>query len=316
VALGILAASAGALPCAGARAQTPGSATAVVVKAGSGCFTLSARTTGLVVPRAEAIVNLNVDGYQISEVLVAEGERTTAGQVLAKLTRMGGDGKGGAAQASQGGAGAGAQQRPATMPLLSPAAGLVSRSTAKVGMVASPMPLPPPMGPEPLFRIIVNNELEVEGDVPSAQLPKLNPGQPARVQLDNGREVTGRVRIVLPEIDRKTQLGKVRVSLENDPAIRSGMFARATINASQSCGVSVPRTAVRLGSEAATVQVVKDDMVETRQIRLGFYSNADVEVREGVKEGELVIANAGTSLHDGDRVKPILADEAGQAGGR
>jgi multidrug efflux pump subunit AcrA (membrane-fusion protein) len=34
------------------------------------------------VPRAEAIVNLDADGYQISEVLVAEGEQVKAGQCV------------------------------------------------------------------------------------------------------------------------------------------------------------------------------------------------------------------------------------------
>ena len=55
-------------------------------------------------------------------------------------------------------------------------------------------------------------------------------------------------------------------------------------------------------------------MVETRRVVLGFASDTDIEVREGIKEGELVIANAGTSLHDGDKVKPLIADEAGRLG--
>jgi HlyD family secretion protein len=293
-----------ALSCTKSFAEGP-IVSALVVKVATSCFASAVRFTGLVVPRAEAIVNLP-DGYQISEVLVAEGDNVTAGHALAKLTRLsapaaeqGGQGQGGHTQTGA------TSQQPAAMPLTAPAGGLISKSTAKVGAVAAAIP----MGAEPLFRIIVKNELEIEADVPGAQLPKLNGGGLARVRLENGQDLTGHVRAVLPEIARKSQLGKVRLSFGNDPAIRAGMFARGTIDAN-SCGLSIPRSAVQYQTEGATVQVVRGTTVETRRVRLGLFSDADVEVREGVKEGELVIANAGSSLHDGDQVKPKFADDS------
>jgi multidrug efflux pump subunit AcrA (membrane-fusion protein) len=287
--------------------QAP-SVPAIVVKATNACFASTVRFTGLVVPRAEAIINLNGDGYQISEILVKEGDTVTAGQALAKLTRLSNS----AASSGQSQSTAAAGQQPATMSLTSPVAGLVSKSTAKVGAVASPLPLPPPMGPEPLFRIIVGDTLEVEADVPSADLPKMKDGELARIRLDNGHEEVGRVRTILPEIDSKTQLGKVRLTMESDSATRGGMFARGTIDATHSCGVSIPRAAVQYQTKGTTVQVVRETTVETRRVRLGLMSDERVEVIDGVKDGELVIANAGSSLLDGDQVKPELANELGQ----
>ena len=154
----------------------------------------------------------------------------------------------------------------------------------------------------------------MEGDVPSVHLPTLKVGQLARIHLDNGRDISGKVRTVLPEIDRKTQLGKVRISIDSDPTIRAGMFATGTINASHSCGVSIPLSSVQYQTEGTTVQLVHDDTVETHRVRLGFYSDTAVEVLDGVKQGDLVIANAGTALHDGDQVKPIVADNSSQVG--
>jgi multidrug efflux pump subunit AcrA (membrane-fusion protein) len=293
------------------RAQSP-SPSVAVVKAVSGCFVSAVRFTGLVVPRAEAIVNLDADGYQISEVLVTEGDIVTSGQVLARMTRLASaalaSGSGAAGALSPAGA-AGIPQPPATKRLTAPAGGLVSKSTAKVGAIANAIPLPPPMGPEPLFRIIIDNKLEIEADVPSVHLPKLEAGQLARARLENGRELNGQVRTILPEIDRRTQLGKVRLDIDNDPAIRAGTFASGTIDASHSCGVSIPRSAVEYRTEGATVQIVRDTTVVTRHVGLGFFSNTDIEVKDGVEEGDLVIANAGTSLHDGDEVKPTFADD-------
>ncbi|MGA8649741.1 MAG: efflux transporter periplasmic adaptor subunit, partial [Xanthobacteraceae bacterium] len=62
-----------------ARAQSSG-VSVLVIKAADGCFSSAVRFTGLVVPRAEAVVRLNMDGYEISAVLVAEGDAVTAGQ--------------------------------------------------------------------------------------------------------------------------------------------------------------------------------------------------------------------------------------------
>jgi HlyD family secretion protein len=280
---------------------------AVVVKAKRACFAFSVRFTGLVVPKAEAIVNLP-DNYQISEVSVKEGQMVKEGDPLAKLTRLSN-----AASDSGSGQNSGAasqSQQPASMPLPSPVRGVVSKSTAKVGAVASPMPLPPPMGPEPLFRIIVENVLEIAADVPSADLPKVKSKDLADIHLDNGYETQGQVRTILPEIDSKTQLGKVRVTLGPDPAIRNGMFSRGVIvKKDHSCGISVPSAAVQYQTEGTAVQVVKDTTVETHRVRLGLMSDDAVEVLDGINEGDLVIANAGASLHNGDQVKPELASD-------
>ena len=83
------------------------------------------------------------------------------------------------------------------------------------------------------------------------------------------------------------------------------MFARASIDAKRSCGVAIPRSAI----DHLTVQVVNGNIVETRRVRVGLTSDAAVEILEGLKVGEIVVADAGTSLHDGDRVKAIFPDD-------
>jgi RND family efflux transporter MFP subunit len=188
--------------------------------------------------------------------------------------------------------------------LKAPAAGVITRSTATVGATASAVPT------EPLFRIAVDNEIELEPEVPSIHIPALSPGQTARVAVEDGHELSGRVRLIPAAVDRKTQLGRARVSLERDPSLRVGMFARATIDATRSFGVSVPRTAVYYRTEGASVQVVRDNIIETRRVQIGIRSDTDTEIREGLRDGELVVANAGSSLRDGDKVQPIMADGA------
>ena len=292
--------SAAAADARSAPAKEP-SVIVMVARAAKGCFSDTIRVTGLLVPRDLALVTLDVPGYRISDVLAAEGDHVKAGQELVRLARISADGPGGPNANDPAAARAGL---PAAVTLRAPAAGLVTRVAAVAGAVASPEA-------DPLVQIMINDELELQVDVPSIHVPKLRAdgNQTARVQVDNGAQVNGHVRTVPAEIERATQLGRARVSIDRAPSLRVGMFARAAIDASKSCGIAVPRAAVSYEADGTTVQVVRDGKVETRPVNIGLLSDSKVEIREGLEEGELVVANAGGSLHDGDHVKTVFVDQ-------
>jgi HlyD family secretion protein len=190
-----------------------------------------------------------------------------------------------------------------------PAAGIVSRRTARLGATAS-------VAGEPLFRIIAKGEIELEGEVTETQLLRIKEGFPATVTIGPGRVVMGRVRMVLPEVDRATRLGRVRISLPNDPALRIGTFARGSIEIARRSGVAVPLSAVVYGREGPSLQVVVDDRVRSRPIRPGLTADGFIEVLDGVEAGELVVTRAGSFLRDGDAIRPVLAASAKAEGSR
>jgi hypothetical protein len=68
-------------------------------------------------------------------------------------------------------------------------------------------------------------------------------------------------------------------------------------------------------AEGTTVQVVRGRVVEDRRVVVGLLSEDSAEIREGVKEGDVVVAHAGTSLHDGDKVKPMMVGDIEQTRG-
>jgi multidrug efflux pump subunit AcrA (membrane-fusion protein) len=284
IGVGVDALRADAAPPGGAQPQ---GAEVMAVQAVTYCFADTIGVTGFLVPHEEAIVNLD-DGYRISETLVKEGATVTNNQDLVRLTRL------------ETPTVPGMRPGPATMVLKAPAAGLITRSTAVVGAVASPRA-------EPLFRIMINGEIELEVDVPSIHVTKLKADgrQTARVEVENGTELTGRVRLVPGEINPMTQLGRVRLSIDRNPSLRVGMFARAAIDASRSCGVAVPRSAVTYRTEGTSVQLIRDGVVKSQPIVTGLTSDTDIEIKNGVTEGDIIVASAGTSLHDGDAVKPV-----------
>jgi multidrug efflux pump subunit AcrA (membrane-fusion protein) len=268
--------------------DTPGQALVVVTKSTNACFSDLVRVTGFVVPRREAVVGADQEGSKVTDLFVREGDTVTENQELARLSPP----------PQLPGGPPGAPKPSAPISLRAPAAGLVTELRTIVGAPASPQA-------GPMFRIAVNNEVELDAEVPSVHLPKLNPGATARISRDNAPDVIGRVRLVSPQIDRSTQLGRVRISLTNNPSLKVGMFARASIDAKRSCGVAVPHTAI----DHLTVQVIKGNTVETRKVRVGLVSDTSTEILEGLDVGEIVMADAGSSLHDGDQVKTMFADE-------
>ncbi len=268
------------LDCGSLRAEE--SASVIVVRATNACFSDMVRVTGFVVPRREAVANVDTEGAKVTEVLVHEGDTVANNQELARLTPTPTPGN---------------SAKPPIV-LRAPAAGLITKVNTQVGAPASPQA-------GPMFQIAINGELELDAEVPSIHVLKLSPGATARISRDDVPDLTGQVRLVAPEIDRRTQLGHVRVSVGDSSSLRVGMFARVAIDAKRSCGVSIPRSAV----DHSTVQVVNNNVVETRQVRTGLISDNGIEILEGLKQDETVVADAGTSLHDGDRVKPMFADD-------
>src|SRR3954454_16203564 len=255
----------------------------LVTKAGKACFSDLVRVTGFVVARREAVVGADQEGSKVTDVLVREGDTVTENQELARLTPP---------------PQLGAVGRSAPISLRAPAAGLVTEVRTIVGAPASPQA-------GPMFRIAVNNEDELDAQVPAVHMTKLSAGATVRISRDDAPDLIGRVRLVAPEIDRTTQLGRVRISVTNNPSLRVGVFARASIDAKRSCGVAVPKTAI----DHLTVQVVKGNIVETRKVRVGLSSDSATEILEGLNVGEIVVADAGSSLHDGDQIKTMFADE-------
>lgn len=188
----------------------------------------------------------------------------------------------------------------------SPADGIVSRRGARIGAIA--------IGAfvagsgEPMFRIIANGEVELDGEVTETGMAKLAPGQKAKLEVAGVGEVEGKVRLVSPEVDKATRLGRVRIFIGDNPKLRIGGFARGLVETDQATNLAVPLSAVLYGNGGATVQVVENGTVSTRHIEPGLAAGNMVEVKKGLSEGDLVVAKAGTFLRDGDAVRPVEPD--------
>jgi HlyD family secretion protein len=185
--------------------------------------------------------------------------------------------------------------------VVAPADGIISRRIARVGGFAAG-------SAEPMFRIVAKGEVELDAEVVETRLAGVKEGQDARVEVTGLGTIAGKVRLVSPEVDKSTRLGRVRIYLGDNPGLRVGAFARGTIETAKGAGLAVPASAVLYSPDgSALVQVVREGRVETRRIKTGLAAASLIEVKEGLSEGDLVVARSGTFLRDGDAVRPVLS---------
>jgi multidrug efflux pump subunit AcrA (membrane-fusion protein) len=64
---------------------------------------------------------------------------------------------------------------------------------------------------------------------------------------------------------------------------------------------------VQYSSAGTVVQVIRRNRVETKRVEVGLMSGGNIEVRDGLNEGDVVVARAGALLREGDPVRPVMA---------
>jgi HlyD family secretion protein len=261
--------------------DAPKGAAVTVLKATKSCFPNLVEATGIIRPREETAVRPERPGLKVTEVLADAGDTVSAGQTLARLTLP------------EGG----------TVQVQAPVAGLIDNSTAVIGAIASGKG-------EPLFSIIARNEFDLIGTVPTRDLAKLKVNQTARIKIIGAGEVDGKVSRVAPTVEPNSQLGQVTVAVTPTLRLLVNSSGRAVIKTGESCNVSVPLTAVLYGTAGTVVQVVRRQRVETRRVEVGLMSGGQIEIRDGLMEGDLVVARAGALLREGDPVRPVTAADA------
>jgi multidrug efflux pump subunit AcrA (membrane-fusion protein) len=258
--------------------EAPRGAAVTVFKAAKSCFGNNVEVSGTIIAREETQVRPERMGLKVAEVLVDAGDSVTAGQTLARLTLP------------EGG----------TVLVQAPVAGLVSASTAAVGATASGKG-------EALFSIIARSEFDLVGLVPTRDIAKLQINQTARIKVIGAGEVDGRVRRLSTTVEPNSQLAQVFIGVTTNRRLLVNSSGRAQIKTGQSCGISVPLTAILYGNAGTVVQVVKRQRVETRRVETGLMSQGQVEIRgEGLVEGDIVVARAGALLREGDPVRPVM----------
>jgi HlyD family secretion protein len=159
-----------------------------------------------------------------------------------------------------------------------------------------------------MFVIVRDGELELRADVAEADVLRLAKDQRVKLRAVGMSEaLTGHVRLVEPTINPTTRLGRARIEIDDEAALRSGMFVEAEITVAERDSLAVPLTALAASAEGISVLRVVDGVVERVPVRIGIREGAYVEILEGLSAGEQVVTKAGAFVRAGDRINPVPA---------
>ncbi len=195
--------------------------------------------------------------------------------------------------------------RQARMVLRAPEGGVILQRAIRPGDISTVA------SATPYFRIARDGLVELDAEMPDRRLADIKVGDTATVHLPTGQSLQGKVRFVSPRVDQNTNLGRVRIEMGYNVALRPGSFAEATFDGVASETVTVRGSAVRYEAGGPVLMVVdQNNQVRRTPVTLGERYGDFVQVVEGPPAGTRVLATGAAFTLDGDVIQPISEDAA------
>lgn len=163
--------------------------------------------------------------------------------------------------------------------------------------------------------------IRVDFDVPDRYLAALHEGVTISARTDAYPDlvINGRIAKLDSRIDQRTRSIKARAEFPNgDGRLKPGMLVRVSVDQSVRQAVAVPQAAVQFDGDQASVFVLARRgsglVAEQRQVVTGANDAGFVEIKQGLKDGETIVADGVNRVSSNQPVKLVAA--GGQGGGR
>jgi RND family efflux transporter MFP subunit len=172
----------------------------------------------------------------------------------------------------------------------------------------------------PLVKLSENSLLRLILPVPESAVPTVHVGQQVEVRVPTlNRSFPGRVARYADKLLSGTRTMDTEVDVPNASLILiPGMFAEVNLTLASHNGVlTVPIPAVDLSggdeSSGQVAVVTPENRIEIRKVQLGMQTASSVEVRTGLRAGDLVVTSNRSRLEAGQQVRPKLSDVSAEA---
>jgi cobalt-zinc-cadmium resistance protein CzcA len=155
-------------------------------------------------------------------------------------------------------------------------------------------------GTKQLFTITDLSQVWLFADIFEKDIRDINKGDSASVTIDSlpGKKFPASIIWVGDSISTTTRTLPVRATVNNaNGFLRPGMFARIVINAARIPVLLVPRTAlIQKGDKTFVFVEKRPGNYEERDVEVGIDGDNGVQISSGLKAGERIVAQGGTSL--------------------
>lgn len=160
--------------------------------------------------------------------------------------------------------------------------------------------------------------VQVDFAVPEASLAAVAPQQAVTLvsAAHPDRTFTGTVATVGSRVDPASRQVRVRADVPNpDDRLRPGQMVAVDVAVQERPALMVPAAAVvAVGYQHFVFVIGPEGIAERREVRLGTRTAGQVEIVEGVQEGERLVIEGAAKLDGGDTVEvvPALAVDPAQ----
>jgi RND family efflux transporter MFP subunit len=191
-----------------------------------------------------------------------------------------------------------------------PFAGVVTAKSAQPGEIISPLSAGGGFTRTGICTIVDMSSLEIEVDVGEAFIGRVQPNMPVEATLNAYPDwkIPAYVIAIIPTGDRSKATVKVRIGFKAlDPRILPDMGARVSfLEAAQPAQAAAPKSRLLVPAAAIvkrdgadTAFVLAGGKVAQRKVKPGVVLADDVEVTEGLAEGDVVVLDPPAGLKDG-----------------
>lgn len=157
------------------------------------------------------------------------------------------------------------------------------------------------------------DNLEIKADIASDNMAEIKPGQGVIITspvLGNDK-LTGKVEKIYPKAEeKKSALGvleyrvPVIISIDQKSSLKPGYEVNISIITRQHKNVLIiPREALRTTDKSTEVLKIVEGKIKYQKIKTGFISGENIEVKSGLKEGDLIVKNGSLELKENTPVK-------------
>jgi RND family efflux transporter MFP subunit len=169
-----------------------------------------------------------------------------------------------------------------------------------------------------MFEIADDATLVARVRVSELDVVSLERGSPVTIRVDAypGERIPGRIRRIFPSADAASRLVPVEVELGPRPPgmrVRPGFLARVEFALEQRNGVlAIPAAAVSVSEGRPFVYVVNADTLVRRPVTTGLTASGWIEIVNGLAAGDRVVSSGHATLRPGAAVR--VSDAAGPGG--
>lgn len=168
----------------------------------------------------------------------------------------------------------------------------------------------------PVVKLSENSLLRLIFPVPESVVPTVHIGQNVEVRVPTlGRSFPGRVARFADKVSTATRTMDTEVDVPNPRLVLiPGMYAEADLTTDHKSGVlTVPITAVDLAGDETSGQVTivtSENRIEIRKVQLGAQTENKIEIRAGLKMGDMVVTANRSNLRQAQQVRPKQTETA------